>query len=124
VSHATPDKWVARMICEKIDAIAGATTFRDDRDIEGGDDIPESLREQIQLSAELVVLITPVSVGRPWVMLEIGAAWELGKWIVPVCYHVDADKIPAILSKRKAYPLNEFDRYLEELRKRVERGEL
>jgi hypothetical protein len=30
-------------ICEKIKA-AGATTFRDDRDIGGGDDIPEAVR--------------------------------------------------------------------------------
>ncbi len=42
VSHATADKWVARMICEKIEAV-GAITFRDDRDIEGGDSIPKSL---------------------------------------------------------------------------------
>ena len=73
VSHATPDKWVARTICEKIDGVLGAKTFRDDRDIDGGDDIPERLRMEIERSAELIVLLTPISVNRPWVLLEVGA---------------------------------------------------
>ena len=114
VSHATPDKWVARVACEKIETL-GLTTFRDDRDIDGGDDIPEKLRAEIERADELLVLLTPISVNRPWVFLEVGAAWKAGKWIVPVCYHVDADKIPSILARRKAYWLNDFDRYLEDL---------
>jgi hypothetical protein len=122
VSHATADKWVARMICEKIDAIEGASTFRDDRDIEGGDDIPEKLLEEIDRSSEMLVLLTPISISRPWVTLEIGAAWHAGKWIVPMCYHTEPDRIPPILAKRKAYNLNDFDRYVEELKRRVEEG--
>src|SRR5947209_12007225 len=74
VSHATADKWLAKTFCEKIQA-AGASTFRDDRDINGGDDIPEAIRTQIKQSRELVVLLTPESVDRPWVLLEVGAAW-------------------------------------------------
>jgi hypothetical protein len=64
VSHATADKWVACTICEKIDAITGVKTFRDDRDISGGDVISHELREQIQVCDELLVVLTPVSVTR------------------------------------------------------------
>jgi hypothetical protein len=32
ISHATADKWIARILCEKLEEI-GAETFRDDRDI-------------------------------------------------------------------------------------------
>jgi hypothetical protein len=46
VSHATADKWLTTTFCEKIEA-AGASTFRDDRDINGGDDIPEEIRTQV-----------------------------------------------------------------------------
>ena len=46
LSHATADKWTAKVICEKIEA-TGASTFRDDRDINGGDDIPEEIRNQM-----------------------------------------------------------------------------
>jgi hypothetical protein len=64
VSHATADKWLATVICEKLEAV-GATTFRDDRDINGGDDIPDRIRTEIRRSQELVVLLTPHSVDRP-----------------------------------------------------------
>ena len=58
LSHATTDKWLAKVLCEKIEA-TGAITFRDDRDIQGGDDIPEEIRRQIKLSKEIVVFLTP-----------------------------------------------------------------
>lgn len=120
VSHATADKWIATTFCEKIDAI-GASTFRDDRDIDGGDDIPETIRSQIKKSRELVVLLTPESVDRPWVILEIGAAWGWRKnyRIVPILCHVTVDAIPDIIKGKKAFHLNEFDQYLNELRQRM-----
>lgn len=121
VSHATADKWIARMLCEKLEA-AGATTFRDDRDIDGGDDIPESIRREIKRSREFVVLLTPESIGRPWVNLEIGVAWGWRKAyrIVVVLYHVDIDLVPAMLKAKKAIGLNELDDYLAEVKRRVE----
>src|SRR5437868_5938888 len=74
VSHATADKWIATVICEKLEA-AGAATFRNDRDINGGDDIPDEIRRQIKRSKELLVLLTPKSVGRSWILFETGAVW-------------------------------------------------
>lgn len=116
VSHASADKWLATTICEKIEAV-GATTFRDDRDINGGDDIPEAIRTQIKQSRELVVLLTPKSVDRPWVLLEVGAAWgwRKGYRIVPILYQVTVDAIPDIIKGKKAFDLNEFDAYLNQL---------
>ena len=122
VSHATADKWIATTFCEKI-ATTGASTFRDDRDISGGDDIPDAIRSQIKQSRELVVLLTPESVDRPWVLLEVGAAWALRRdyRIVPVMCHVTVDAIPDIIKGKKAIHLNEFDQYLRELQKRVKK---
>lgn len=121
VSHATADKWLARTLCEKIEE-AGASTFRDDRDIDGGDDIPERIRLAIKRSNELVVLLTPNSVDRHWVLIEIGAAWGRGKSIriVPILYQVEVDTIPAIIQAKKAIQLNECDRYFAEVKTRVE----
>lgn len=120
VSHATADKWLATTICEKIEA-AGATTFRDDRDIDGGDDIPEEIRRQIKRSKELIVLLTPDSVDRQWVILETGIAWGWSKKmrIVTVLCHVTVDPIPDIIKQKKALHLNEFDHYTTELKKRL-----
>lgn len=122
VSHATTDKWIATMFCEKIEQI-GASTFRDDRDINGGDDIPEEIRSQIKQSRELVVLLTPESADRPWVLLEVGAAWGWRKnyRIGPVLCHVTVDAIPNIIKGKKAFRLNEFDQYLTELLQRIKK---
>lgn len=120
VSHATADKWLARMICEKIEGVR-AKTFRDDRDIDGGDDIPESIRRQIKRSREVVVILSPESINRPWVLLEIGAAWGIRREtrITPILCHVSFDTIPDMLKNKKALSLNDFDHYLGELERRV-----
>lgn len=120
VSHATADKWLATMICEQLERV-GATTFRDDRDIDGGDDIPERIRTEIKRSRELVVLLTPNSVNRPWVLLEVGAAWGWSKAIriIPVLCHVDVDPIPSMLKSKKAVHLNDLANVLEEVKRRV-----
>jgi hypothetical protein len=120
VSHATTDKWLATSICEKIEAV-GALTFRDDRDIDGGDDIPETIRTEIKRSRELVVLLTPNSVTRPWVLLEVGAAWGWSKSmrITAIMCHVDVDPIPGILKSKKAININECSDFLAELKARV-----
>jgi hypothetical protein len=122
VSHATADKWIAKVFCDKIEA-TGAETFRDDRDIDGGDDIPEQIRRQIGHANEVVVLLTPESADRPWVLLEIGAAWGKSQRarITAVMCHVEVDRIPDIIKSKKAVPINAFDEYVEELRQRVTR---
>jgi hypothetical protein len=123
VSHATADKWLAKTLCEKIEQ-TGATTFRDDRDIDGGDDIPDRIRREIIRSAEMVVLLTPESLNRAWVILEVGAAWgrRRGFRIVSILCHVEVDAIPDMLASKKARSINDFDEYLKELKKRVARG--
>jgi predicted nucleotide-binding protein len=120
VSHATADKWIAKTLCEKIET-TGATTFRDDRDIHGGDDIPDEIRRQIRKSKEIVVVLTPESINRQWVILEVGAAWGWSKRmriIIFMC-HVSVDPIPDMIKNKKAMSLNEIDSYLSELAHRV-----
>lgn len=120
VSHATADKWLAKTLCEKIEQ-TGATTFRDDRDIDGGDSIPNRIRQEIKRSKEMVVLLTPASANRAWVLLEVGAAWvtRLRYRIIAVLCHVPTDTIPDMLASKRAISLNEFDNYLEELTRRM-----
>lgn len=122
VSHATADKWIATVLCEKMESV-GAITFRDDRDIDGGDDIPESIRMQIKRSKEYVVLLTPQSVNRPWVLLEVGAAWlwRRNVRIVALLYHLEMDSIPKMIQSKRAYNLNDVDDYLSELAARIDK---
>src|SRR6266436_5880042 len=110
VSHATADKWLAVTVCEKIEG-TGATSFRDDRDIQGGDDIPEEIRRQIKQSKEIVVILTPESVDRQWVILEVGAAWGWSKRIriLLIMFHVSVDPIPYMIKNKRAFSHNDFD---------------
>lgn len=122
LSHATTDKWLAKTLCEKIEE-SGAVTFRDDRDIHGGDDIPDEIRRQLKASQEVVVLLTPESIESRWVILEIGAAWghSSRKRITLVLCHVSTDPLPATMKFKKAVHLNEFDAFLRELAARIEK---
>ena len=117
VSHATADKWIAKTICEKLEALEGVVAFRDDRDIAGGDQIPLTLFTEIDRSDELLLLMTPTSVTRPWVLLEVGMAM-FRRRIVPVCYNVEVNAIPALAMSR-GFNLNELDQYLKELQARA-----
>lgn len=120
MSHATADKWLACVLCEKIESV-GATTFRDDRDINGGDDIPEAIRREIRRSKEMLVLLTPVSVASEWVKTEVGAAWGRrgGYRITALLCHVDFDLLPTMLKTKKAYSLNDADHYFAEVMERA-----
>lgn len=122
VSHATADKWLATALCIQLES-TGATTFRDDRDIDGGEDIPERIRSEIKRSRELVVLLTPNSINRPWVLIEVGAAWGWSRKmkIIAIMCHVDVDPLPGMMKSKKAVDINKCDEYISELRSRVRR---
>lgn len=119
VSHATLDKWIAKVICDKLEAL-GVTTFRDDRDIQGGEDIPETIRNEIARADEVLVLLTPQSAGRDWIRWEAATAWSYEKRIVVVQYHVEISGVPTMLRSKKTVLLNDFDNYLAEVAGRLE----
>lgn len=114
VSHATYDKWIAQVICEKIESL-GIKTWRDDRDIDGGDKIPEAIRKAIASCSEVAVLLTPKSIDRPWVLLEIGMAIGQDKRIVPLFYHIEPDGVPAVTQDSRGFHLHELEQYLTNL---------
>ena len=73
---------------------------------------------------ELVVLLTPWSVNRHWLWVEIGAARANGCRIVPILYHLSLDDIDkgggsTFLRAKDAVDINEVDIYLMQLRRRV-----
>lgn len=119
VSHATYDKWVATVICEKLAAVEIAT-FRDDRNIEGGAEIPESIRDAIEKCDEMLLLFSPAAIDRQWVTFEIGMAYFARKRIVPILFHAEAKQLPDLIDLKRAFDINEFDRYIADVLKRKE----
>ena len=74
------------------------------------------------------MLITPEALERPYVWVEIGSAWILGKRIVGLLHGMstrdllDHDGAPAFLKRTQTRDINELDRYLVELRRRIDHG--
>lgn len=118
VSHATYDKWVARVLCEKIEQL-GVATFRDDRDIAGGDSIPDAIRDAIEACDEILVLLSPDSVKRSWVLFEVGMAFAFRKRSVPLMFHVSSEEIPDLIQSDRGYTLENLDDYLADLQRRT-----
>jgi len=122
ISHSTKDRWIAKQMAALIEERCqayGVKTFLDEKDIAIGESIPESIRKNIQECNEFLVLLSRYSIDRPWVLIEIGAAWVLGKRIIAIIDKVTPEEMPDIITPYKAIDLNNFDKYLEQLSSRV-----
>jgi hypothetical protein len=94
-------------------------TWIDDTDLHGGDDIKAAIRNGIEGSQEVLVVISSNSQMSQWVIYEAAVAETLKKRITPILNNIDPDVI-APLKGIKAYDLNDFDRYLLELTGRAD----
>ena len=120
ISHSSKDRWIARQMARLIEE-QGIQTFLDEKDIQGGDLIFETIRKKIQECDELLVLLNSYSAESDWVKFEIGAAWVLRKRIVPIVDNVSAEQMPVLPEQVQAVDLNDFDNYLNHLVERAKR---
>lgn len=128
VSHSGQDTWVARKIAREIER-AGAVAFLDEAEIEAGDDFEQRILEFLQQAHELLVLLTPWALNRPYVWAELGAAWGRQIPIIGVLHGLQANElqerpnIPIFLKKRDLIELNDIDRYFSALSQRTTRSQ-
>jgi TIR domain-containing protein len=124
ISHSSKDTWVATQIAHHIRE-AGADTFLDEADIEHGDDFDEEIVKASRLCTELLLLLTPWSVERAYVWLEIGFFRHDNKRIVGVLHglkpeDISADpRIPVLLKKIDLVDINEIGSYFMQIERRV-----
>lgn len=124
VSHSSRDTWVARQIAREIERV-GATPFLDEAEIDAGADFEDDIRDFLAQAHELVVLLTPWALDRPYVWAELGAAWARGILIVALLLGLTPAEIqsrpgvPVFLKRRDLLDLNEINMYLEQLGRRV-----
>lgn len=107
VSHIHEEAPLASAVKEGLeDAFAGHVAVfvsSDKRDNPGGDEWSEKVRRELQ-DAEtrmLISLISPTSVKRPWISIELGAAWARSLALFPLCHSGSA---PDTLAR----PLGDF----------------
>jgi TIR domain len=124
ISHSSKDRWIARQMAAIIERRAkryGVRTFLDEVDLEGGDRIPAIIKANLHACEEFVILLSQHSVTRQWVLVELGGAWMLDKRLIAITYNMAAEKIPDVIGHDKSYELNDFDRYVTELIRRMKR---
>ena len=123
VSHSSKDTWVAKQVAAQISK-CGARAFLDEADVEVGDDFEQEILEFLDKADELVVLMTPWALDRPYVWAELGAAWSRRIPIVILLQGMTAREfqskpgIPVFLKKRDIIDLNDVETYFGSLRKR------
>ena len=100
LSHSHKDRWIAKQCARLIEEAAKphVEVFFDEKDIEGGQSIPDSVRTGIEKCDEFVVLLSRYSKDRPWVLIEMGAAWGLRKPIIAIIDKIGPKEMPDILS--------------------------
>jgi len=124
VSHSGQDTWVAKQVAREI-RTCGGIPFLDEAEIDVGADFEDDILAFLQKADELVVLLTPWALERPYVWAELGAAWGRGIPIVGLMLGLSAAElqsrpgVPILLKRRNLIALNEIDLYLAQLRSRV-----
>jgi TIR domain len=124
ISHSGADTWVARQLSNAGRSV-GADIFLDEAEIAIGADFEADILASLNRASELLVLITPWALERPYVWMEIGAAWSRQIPIVVILNGISASdfqeraRIPVLLKKRNLIDINSADRYFAELETRV-----
>jgi len=122
ISHSAKDTWLARQIASHIQR--GAETFLDSDNLHFGDDFEDKILEAARDSTELLVLLTPWSVNRPYIWMEVGLFWG-NRRMIGVLYGIEPkelatdERMPIALKKLDLVDLNGIDSYFSQLKARV-----
>jgi hypothetical protein len=101
VSYAEGDSGIAEELRYELEN-RGLKCFMAKKDIEVAAEWQDSIRAALRGSKRVLVLVTPLSITRPWVLMETGAAWALGKPLIPALSQVAANDLPDPIRRYQA----------------------
>ena len=128
ISHITEDAGIAAKLKLRMseDFLGQVTVFlsSDTESIAAGEEWLKSVSDALRNSSIFVVLCSPISIMRPWVNFEAGAAWMKDIPLIPVCFSgLRPRDLPMPLSARQGLELNDaqglrslYDRIAQVLR--------
>jgi hypothetical protein len=114
LSHAVTDEPIAKVIHDEIRRIFanGVNVFASSVPgvVKPGKDWLREIRVNLDAATAVIVIVSPVSLNRPWVWFEVGASWsrmENGEGVIlPVCVpEVDKGDLPEPLGRLQAMSL-------------------
>jgi hypothetical protein len=124
ISHSSLDTWVARQIATQVRAL-GAEAFLDEADVSSGDDFLERILNAEAECSELLVLLTPWGMSRPWVLFEISCFRHSRKRIVGVTHGLTTNEVVGdpylgvLVDRRVLVDINRLPAYFQELGVRI-----
>jgi hypothetical protein len=127
VSHSGEDTWVARQIAREIGQ-CGARAILDEADIGIGSDTDDELRNYLNDADELLVLLTPWALERPYIWVEVGVVWSKRMPFVVVLHGISRQEllsrpeVPTFVKAKNVVRLNDIDTYFHQLKQRASGG--
>jgi len=118
ISYQSDDEIEADTIRKTLES-NGIRCFMAKKEVVGGDEFSDKIRDALKNSKELCLLFTPNSKRSEWVKTEWGAAWVLGRRIVPILLRTEINDLPDRLQPKYALDFHELDRYVNELKERL-----
>jgi hypothetical protein len=98
ISYSQHDGDAAAVLLDVFES-AGVTCFLAEKSIAPGAEWDSAIRDAIRQADRILVLVTPQSKDSVWVAAEVGAAWILGKTVVPALQGVHARDLVGPISK-------------------------
>lgn len=116
--HATEDKPTVERLARALMA-SGINTFFDSWEIRAGDSLRRKIDEGIGSCTHFIVVLSPVSVQKPWVNAELDAGFvaDLADRVrlIPMRLGLPPHLLPPLLSGRYSPALDDFDSAVTEL---------
>jgi len=92
ISYSHRDSQLAKSIYSKFNT-AGLQCFMAEKDIAAAERWESRIRDALIASQRVLLLITPNSKDSHWVVAEAGAAWALGKPLIPAIAYVEKSEL-------------------------------
>jgi hypothetical protein len=125
ISRASCDEWVAKQIARRIEQFKIATFLSELHIRLGDEDFEDRLLEALEQCSELIVLLTPEALQRPYVWMELGAIWVTHKRASFILYRLTVEDlrkrsgVPLFILKSELIDINrDTEHFLEQLQAR------
>ncbi len=101
LSYASADGPLAKDLKARLEE-KGLRCFLAEKDIPIRSEFEKAIREALETARQVLILVTPRSITRPWILLEVGAAWVLQKPLIPAIAFVEPQEMVEPLRKFQA----------------------
>jgi len=101
ISYAAGDSAIANELRDDLEG-RGLKCFMAEKDIAAAEEWQDRVRAALRGSVRVLVLLTPRSINRPWVLMETGAAWALGKPLIPALVQISPNDLLDPIRRRQA----------------------